>query len=153
RKEFGVAVIAKIEDARKAGAGIIGFLPEAVLHLVIEEPLDAARHAWMPLVSSRHQPQHRPCRLGCAAPGSLVARIVQPVAGAVLSPAAIGVLDRNEPVDGLANLCSLWLDPDRIQAAEHRPGAVDIIDTPAPIPAAVLLLRAPQIIEGSSDGL
>ena len=62
------------------------------------------------------------------------------VAGAGLAPAAVLVLAALEPVAGADDPVLLHVHADGAQAAQDLPGAVDVIDAPAPIPGAILLL-------------
>ena len=74
-----------------------------------------------------------PCGLGGGAgPFALEHRVV--VAGAGLAPAAVLVLAALEPLAGADEPVLLHVHADGAQAAQHLPGAVDVIDAPAAIP-------------------
>src|SRR6267142_438883 len=71
-------------------------------------------------------------------------RLVGPVGGAVLAPAAIVTLMREQPVDGAADLRLGGIDAGGVEAAERRPCAVDVVGAPAAEPAAFRLLLVAQ---------
>src|SRR5262245_8821993 len=91
-----------------------------------------------------HQAKDGPGRLRGGARCALVTLVVELVARPILAPAAVGVLDRDEPDHGLAELGRLMVATGGIERGQHRPGAVDVVYSPAPVPAAVGELRAPQ---------
>ena len=120
-------------------------VPSARLRL--EQVLDAAAR----------RPRRRPrpaairpstAQAVCEAVGLALAhqrRVV--VAAAALAPAAAGLLDRFEPVGRLAQRRVVHREVDRLEALEDLPGAVDVVHAPAAVPAAVGLLRPPEIVE------
>ena len=102
--------------------------------------------------SGRHQTQQRPGRLRRVGRRRLVAAIVELVAGAVLSPAAVRVLDGDQPVGRLAHARIGRVEAGRVQRAQRRPRAIDIVDAPAAEPAAVRHLLASEIIQPGAHG-
>ncbi len=102
-------------------------------------------------LAGRHQGDQRPGGLRGGAAGALVAAVFELVARRVLAPAAVGVLDRDQPVDGLADRHGGRVVPGGVQRAQCRPGAVDVIHAPAAVPAAVLLLVGEQVVDGPGE--
>src|SRR5215468_6250993 len=101
---------------------------------------NAARDRRVIDLAGRHQPEQRP---GCLRGGrwrGLVAAVGELIARSVLAPAAVRVLDRDQPFDRAANLGRRALDAGDIERTQHGPGAVDVVGAPAAEPAAVLLL-------------
>src|SRR6185312_12190685 len=84
---------------------------------------------------------------------ALAARLVRPVGCAVLAPAAIGALARDEPVDGAADDRRLLVDARGVERAQRRPGAVDVVGPPAAEPGAVHLLLAAEIGDPGGERL
>ena len=82
-----------------------------------------------------------------------IAAVVELVAGAVLAPAAILVLDRDQPVGGLGDTRPRAVEAGGAERAERRPRAVDVVHAPAAEPAAVRHLLALEIVDaGAHDG-
>ena len=75
-----------------------GQSPSALLRAL--QIADAARDGGMIDLARRHQAQQRPCRLRRDGGRGLIASVVELVAVAVLAPAAVRVLDRDQPVGG-----------------------------------------------------
>src|SRR5258708_21905733 len=96
-----------------------------------------------------HQPEQRPGGLRRRADLASAARRVRLIGIAVLAPAAIFALFRDQPGDGAAHVRPLHVDAGGVVGAQHRPGAVDVIRAPAAEPGTVrLLLTAPKIDAG-----
>ena len=74
------------------------------------------------------------------------------VAGAAFAPAAVGVLDGAEPFAGAQDAASRSLYAGGAQAAQREEGAVDVVDAPAAVPAAVRLLGPQQVLDAALDG-
>src|ERR1700733_2475736 len=81
----------------------------------------------------------------------LVAPITELVAVATFAPAAIRVLDRDQPIGGTSNSRRIGVDAGGVETSKHRPGSVDVIDAPAAEPASILLLDAREIIDRGLD--
>ena len=110
-----------------------------------------SRHRRMIDFAGRHQAEQRPGRLRRRARRRLVTRVVELVARAVLAPAAVGVLDRFSQATALLQRRIGMIDPGGVERAEHRPGAVDVIDAPAAEPAAVRFLLFQQVIDACAS--
>src|SRR3954452_12627419 len=104
-EEPSVSVIAQIEHARKAGRCIALLIPYSICALSLRKICYAASNRRMLDLAGRHQTKQGPCRLRCGARCRLVTVIVELVAGTVLAPAAVLVLNRDQPVNGCADLC------------------------------------------------
>src|SRR5947208_2762600 len=102
-------------------------------------------------LACRHQPEQRPGGLRGGTRRALVAAVVELVAGTVLAPAAVGILNTREPRDRLAQFRRAVLHPGSVERTQHRPGAVDVVHSPAPVPAAFGVLCAPQIVDRAPD--
>src|SRR5665213_3004586 len=120
--------------------------------LARKEILNAARNGRILRLARRHQPQKRPGGLRRIRHLALALRPVRPIGRAILAPAAILPLFRQQPGDGAANRRVARIDTRRVERAEYRPGAVDVIGAPAAEPRAFLRLHAPQIIEPRRQG-
>src|SRR5262249_6030944 len=103
REEFGVAVITQIEHAREARRRVARLVPEAVVALCARQIVDPALDRGMVDLPCRHEAEQRPGRLRRRARRSLVAAVIELVARAILAPAAVGILDLDEPSHGLAD--------------------------------------------------
>src|SRR5262249_34701694 len=137
RKKFRIAVIAKIKHARKTGRGITRLTPETVLPLPAEQIIDAAGNSRVIDLSRRHQAQKSPGSLRGRARGRLVSAVIKLVARAILAPAAVRVLNLEEPADRLAEFRRGVIDAGHIERAQHRPGAINVIHAPAAVPAYI----------------
>src|SRR5262245_23944607 len=101
----------------------------------------------MTALPGRNQTEQGPSRLRGRARRTLVSAVIELVAGAVFAPAAIGILDLDEPRRRPAELGRSVVDASGVQRTQHRPSSVDIIHAPAAMPTSLLCLRATQIIE------
>src|SRR5262249_17340596 len=123
-KVLRVEVILQVEDAREPRAVPERIFPATVALLRLDQIPDAAIDSRSVAATCREEPEQRPRRL---------ARDRFPTAGEVwivvrrerLPPAAIAVLPALEPGDGAPHVILRGLLPDRREAAQHRPGAVD----------------------------
>src|SRR5690348_17061430 len=104
-------------------------------------------------LARRHEAEQRPGGLRRRALLALAARLIRPVGRAVLAPAAVGALARDQPVDRATDHRRLLVDARGVERAQRRPRAVDIIGAPAAEPGAVLLLLAPQISNAGGERL
>src|SRR5262249_36495896 len=141
REEFRVAVIAQVEHAREARRRVVRLAPEAVVALRAGQIVDPALDRGMVDLPRRHQAEHGPSRLRRRARRSLVAAVIELIARAILAPAAVAILDPDEPRYGPADFGRGMVDASGIQRAQNRPGAIDVIHAPAAIPASLFHLR------------
>ena len=146
-------MVAQVEDAREAAAGVGVLPPQAARVLGPPQPGDAALDGGMVDLACRHQPEKRPGGLRGVGGSGLIAAVVELVARAVLAPAAVCVLDRDQPVGGLAHARPRAVEARGAERAQCRPCAVDVVHAPAAEPAAVRHLLALEIVEtGAHDG-
>src|SRR5579862_9279029 len=82
-----------------------------------------------------------------------MAAVVELVTRAVLAPAAVRILDRYQPFRPLGDLRRRMIDAAGIERAERRPGAINVIEPPAPVPTAVRQLRVAQKGEAAGNSL
>src|ERR1700676_3155664 len=75
----------------------------------------------MPDLARRHQSKQGPCRLRGGRRRPLEPLIVESVAGGILAPAAVLVLNREQPVHRLAERGILVVDAGGVERAENRP--------------------------------
>src|SRR4030095_2540591 len=91
--------VAEIEDAGKPRAGGEGLVPGPVGALRVAQVARAAQETLALRLARRHQPQEPPRSLGRGARRADEAAFA--IAGAALTPAAVGVLHRRDPAPGL----------------------------------------------------
>src|SRR5512141_644333 len=101
----------------------------------------------MPDLARRHQTKQGPCRLRGGGGSCLESLIIEPVADGILAPAAIRVLNRQQPVHSLAHRRFLVVDPGGIERAQYRPSPVDVVKAPAAIPRSLRKLGPAQILD------
>ena len=107
--------------------------------------------AGLALSPGGHETHERPGRLaGRRGADPLLRRVV--VAGDALAPAAVVVLPRQQPADGAPHVGRLQVLADRREPAQHLPGAVEIVDPPAAVPAPLGGLIAAQEPQRAADG-
>src|SRR5215210_5879369 len=99
----------------------------------------------MPDLACCHQPKQRPCRLRGRAGRAFETAIVEPIAPRVLAPAAVLVLNGQQPIRRFANHWIAMVDTCSIEGAQRRPGTVDVIQPPAAVPRSLRELRAAKI--------
>src|SRR5882724_13371512 len=104
-------------------------------------------------LARRHQSKQSPCRLRGGRRGSLKSLIIEPVTGRVLPPTPVGILDRHQPGDGLADNSVLVIHTDGIEGAQRGPGAVNIVKSPAAVPRPLRQLGSAQKIYPGSNRL
>src|SRR5437763_9440536 len=102
-------------------------------------------------LAGRHEAEQRPGALRGGARCLFVSVVVELIARSVLAPAAVLVLDSHEPIHRFAEFFGSPIDAGGIERTEHRPGAVDVIHSPAAEPAAVFELSAAQITDRLCD--
>src|SRR5882672_7836927 len=99
----------------------------------------------MPDLACRHQSKQGPCRLRGGGGSALESLVVEPVTSGILAPAAVLVLDRQQPVGRLADRRVLMVYPCGVERTQHRPGAVDVVQPPAAVPRSLRKLGPAQI--------
>src|SRR5205814_10189670 len=98
RERMPVKMVLQIKDARKSGACGQILVPAACAALSFDQVFDALVEAAAGGVASGDQPQNRPSRLRRRTVVGRVGPVV--IAGATLTPAAVGVLDGPQPLTG-----------------------------------------------------
>ena len=134
-----IEVVLQIEDFREAGAGPRSFMPRAIGPLSADEIFNSSPCFVRASFACRDQAEQRPRSLrGGRLALSAKSRFV--VAANRFTPAAVALLFGFEPLDRAADArVSRW-DADLRQAHDHLPGAVEVIDSPATVPAVIVLL-------------
>src|SRR6185437_16533842 len=133
REVVPVVMIVEIKDAREAGPGPRELGPSPVL-LRVEQVQDAAADGDALPLACRDEAHERPGGLaGRRGADALFAGMI--VAGDALAPAAVAVLPRLEPADGAPDVGRLQVLADGLEAAQHLPGAVEVVHAPAAVPA------------------
>ena len=77
---------------------------------------------------------------------------VLPVALAALAPSAVEILNGANPLQAALDIRFAIADPGRRQSAQREERAVDVIHTPAPVPASVFFLDANQVLHALLNG-
>src|ERR1051325_792694 len=140
REVVPVVVIVQVEDTREAGSCPHGLLPGPGA-LTVDEVADAAPHGGATGLSGGDEAHDGPRGLaGGGHADPLFAGVI--VAGDALAPAAVAVLPFRQPARGATDIRGAHVLADAAQAAQHLPGAVDVVDAPAAIPAALRVLIA-----------
>src|SRR6516225_3895910 len=140
-------MIAQVEHTRKTGRSMALLRPETILALGSLQIGNTPRHGRAMNFASSHQAEQRPRGLSCRARRSLVAPVIEPVACRVFAPAAIGILDRREPVHGLSYHGRLGIYVSRSERTQGRPSAIDVIHTPPTEPTALRPLLAAEKLD------
>src|SRR5258705_10625403 len=99
----------------------------------------------MAYLPGSHQSEQGPCGLRGGRGCTLEALIVESITDSILAPAAVLILDRDQPGHGLANRGILVVDLGGVERAQHRPRAVNVVHPPAAIPAPLRKLGPAQI--------
>src|SRR3979490_1954543 len=99
----------------------------------------------MPDLPRCHQSKQGPCRLRGGRGSTLEPLIVESVTGGILAPAPVLILDRYQPIHGLADRGVLVVHADGVKRAQCRPGAVNVVHPPAAIPRPLRKLSPAQI--------
>src|SRR5271166_1133414 len=89
RKNFGIAVVAEVEDPGKACRGVVRLFPGAVVSLSLCEERDAARDLRPVRFARRHERKQRPRRLRRVARRDRKSVVVEAITVGALAPAAI----------------------------------------------------------------
>src|SRR5262245_39360019 len=152
REILGVQMVLQVEDPRKARAVPERVFPRAVVALRSQQVIDAALDGRAARAASGEQAEERPRRLArnrFAHPGELV--VVVALAG--LAPAAVAVLVALEPADRALHVFVTGIHADGGEPAQHRPGSVDVVHTPAAVPRSVVALGVAQEVDRALRGL
>src|SRR5260370_30472576 len=107
----------------------------------------------MPDLARGHQSKQSPCRLRGGGWGTLQSLKIESIADGILAPAPVLVLDGYQPVHGLAHHRVLVAHPGGIERAQHRPGAIDVVHSPAAIPRPFRKLGPAQVSNPGCNGL
>src|SRR5277367_1315531 len=75
-----------------------------------------------------------------------------PIRFFALPPTPVRVLSGQQPLGGAADFRRRRIDAGSVEGGQYRPGTVDVVGAPAPEPAAVGFLIAPQKGDRSGDG-
>src|SRR5438552_18394588 len=137
REVAGVKVVLEEEHPREARPVPERILPAAVRPLGPQQIVDARLDRRPRGGADREEPQQGPGGLARdrrAAPGE----VRLDVALARLAPAAVGVLPAHEPAYGALHVLVARVHAHGPQPAQHRPGAIDVVDAPAAGPGAIV---------------
>src|SRR6516165_10608200 len=140
-------MIAEVEHTRKTGRSMALLRPETVLGLGSPQIGNTARRGRAMNFASSHQAEQRPCGLRCRTRRSLMAPVIEPVACRVFAPAAIGILDRCEPVHGPSYHGRHGIDASWGERTEDGPSAIDVIYAPPAEPTALRPLLAAEKLD------
>src|SRR6516164_1631898 len=140
-------MIAEVEHTRKTGRSMALLRPETILALGSPQIGNTPRRGRAMNFASSHQAEQRPRGLRCRARRSLVAPVIEPVACRVFAPAAIGILDRREPVHGTSYHVRLGIYASRGERTQGRPSAIDVINAPPTEPTALRPLLAAEKLD------
>ena len=145
-------MITEVEDSGEAGAGERGLVPGAVGQLGLDQVIDAAADGRPKAPAGGDESQRGPGGLRRRRLAGPLERAGRRSSGrsrprrprAAGSTRAIpGPLEEPRLIHGKSE--------SGLQPLQDLPGAVDVIDAPAAIPAALGLLGAPEVIEGAAD--
>src|SRR6188474_994436 len=145
RKVLPIHVVLQIEHAGKAGSRDLLLIPRSVGFLRAEQVAQTSLNTWSIEIAARADAHDRPCRLRRRAFADAFSRRIF-VRAAGLTPAAVVVLAALKPIATPQYPVLRHVLANRAQASQDLPGAVDVIDTPAPIPGAILVLSVDQIL-------
>src|SRR5262245_7624089 len=152
REVVGVEVVLEIEDPRESGSVPVGVLPRDVVPLRPQQIVDATPDGGAAGAPGGEEAEQCPrglARRRVAHAGELV--IVVALAG--LAPAAVLVLVTLEPPHRALDVFVPRVLADGGKAAQHRPGAVDVVHAPAPVPRPVVPLRVANEVDRPLGGL
>src|SRR5439155_802771 len=145
-----IEVVVDEEIAREAPAGEIGLVPVAVVALRLGEEGRGAGSRGRTRLARRDQAQERPRRLrsgrdAAAVPSAALFAFV--IRAAVLSEAAVFILDRLEPSDGAAQDRVLGRKAGGLECWERRTRSVQVVGSPASEPGSIGLLLSEEVID------
>src|SRR5204863_6042992 len=135
---------------RKTGAGDVPFVPGAIGPLRAQQITQAALHTRPIEIAARTNAHDGPRRLRRRAFAfAFQCRVF--VRNAGLAPTAVIVLAALQPIAPAQDPILGHVFADGAQTAEHLPGAVNIIHSPAPVPRAVVILGIDQVADRVAD--
>src|SRR5579859_2149186 len=143
-------MVRQVEHPRKTGAGGEIFVPGAIRALRLEQIFDPMMQAPAGGITSGNQTGDSPSGLGWGARRRCERAII--ITGAAFTPASIGILDGAQPFAGAQHMRLAIILAGGAQAAQCEAGPVDVRHAPPPVPAAIGLLRAYQIIDAAPHG-
>ena len=119
--------------------------------LGLDQIIDAVAYGTAPWLARpaaiRPSVAHAVCE-GVGSPVPLSVRIVVALAG--LSPRPGRLLRRLEPAHGLLDRRMIHREIEGTESLQDLPGAVNVVDPPAAVPATLGLLRPPEVVEGAA---
>ena len=145
RKVLPIHVVLQIEHTGKAGSRDLLLIPRSVGFLRTEQVAQTSLNTPSIEIATRADAHDRPCRLRRRAFANAFGRWIF-VGATSLTPTAVVVLTALKPIASPQYPVLRHVLANRTQASQDLPGAVDIIDTPAPIPRAIFVLRVDQIL-------
>src|ERR1700733_13729362 len=74
------------------------------------------------------------------------------IAFAALAPAAVEILDRPHPFQSPLHVGLTVAHAGRGQATQSEERAINVVDTPAPVPASIFFLRTNQVLHAPLNG-
>ena len=146
-----IHVVLQIEHAWETGACDLLFIPRSIGFLRIQQVTQTSLNARPIEIAARADAHDCPCRLRRRAFANALGRWIF-VGAASLTPTAVVILTAFKPIAAAQYPILGHVLANRAQAAQNLPGAVDVIDAPASIPRAVLVLSVDQILDGVADG-
>src|SRR5215813_5090625 len=154
RKREGVTIQVVIdkEMAWEAGPSKLGLRPASIPVLLVDQVLDASAHGVRVVVARIHEAYQRPPGLRRRA-DSFAFELGILIGLAAFSPAAVGVLDRPDPINRFANPRFVHITADISQPTKDDAGAIQIVHAPSAVPATLRLLLALQELNCAVDNL
>ena len=138
-----VIMVPEIKHARESGAGIELLIPTAVRQLRVQQIGEALLNLSRANLTRAHQAHQRPRRLrGGTGADPFVLRVI--VAAERLAPAAIRILVILQPRHRPTRVGLAQIGTNGLQAAQHLPGAIDVVGAPPAKPGAVGTLVAAE---------
>src|SRR5216110_2289791 len=151
REVLTIHVVLQIEHAWETGACDLLFIPRSIGFLRIQQVTQTSLNARPIEIAARADAHDCPCRLRRRAFANALGRWVF-VGAASLTPTAVVILTTFKPIAAAQNPVLRHVLTNRAQTAQNLPGAVDVIDAPAPIPRSILVLSVDQILDCVADG-
>src|SRR5688500_9565966 len=153
REILRVPIISEVKDSWKTRCGEPGVLPQAVLILGIQEVDDTATHFLAVCLSRGHQSKDRPGRLERRARFELACLLRPEVSVVTFTPTAILALHGFQPMCSAADSKMSRIYAREAESFQHRPGAINVIASPAPEPGAAGFLLIEQVSQASVHGV
>src|SRR5438445_3919322 len=151
REVLRVEVILEVEDTREARAVPQRVFPRAIRGLRLDQIADALLDRLSLRPPRREETQERPrCLAGDGLAPARQGFVL--VGGERLAPASVVVLPLLDPGNGALDVVGRAVLADGAEPAQHRPRAVDVVDAPASVPGACLVLGLADEAEGALGG-